>query len=68
MDAARNQEPHEHGQTLIRASKTAELGGVPEQLLLTWNGPDLEFQRGIEEPTAAFTMNTFLQSLNKRKH
>ena len=68
QDAARHREPREYAQTVIRAAKTAELGGTPDHLLLIWNGLDLEFQRDIDEPTQATTQNSFLQELDKRKH
>lgn len=67
-DAARQREPREYAQTILRAAKTAELGDTADHLLVIWNGLELEFQRDIDEPTKQTSLNTFLQSLDKRKH
>ena len=68
MDASKHREPREFAQTILRAAKTAELGDLPHQLLIIWNALDLDFQRDIPEPSATTSLNTFLESLDARKH
>ena len=50
FDAARNYEPWDYAQALIRAANTAELGGVPEQMALIWNDSNLGFQSWLPPP------------------
>lgn len=65
-DAKKNREPREYAQSVLRSAKSAELP-VYNQVLLIYNGLDLEFQRDLSVPTSTTSINTFLTDMDAHK-
>ena len=66
-DARNKREPREYAGIIMRAAKSAKLGGTGHIIMLIYNGLDIEFQRDITMPTLATTLEVFLQELDDHK-
>ena len=67
-DARQHREPREYAATMLRVSKSAEIGSTANHIFLIYNGLDVEFQRDLPLPNVATDLDIFLRSLDDHKH
>lgn len=67
-DAASRREPREYATKILRYAKDAGLTAIRNQLDIMFNGVDVELQRDLSKPDENSTVNSYMASLDDRKH
>lgn len=67
-DACECREPREYSAKIIRAARDADMAAELNIMSLIYNGFDVEFRRDLLIPSTSLALDTFLQTMDDRKH
>ena len=67
-DARRRRELREYASIILRATKSADMESVTNQIAIIYNELNLEFQRNLIRSENVSSLNTFLRKIDDFKH